>query len=232
MSNVVLSLGGVTFRDMEVPEKISFGGKQRLTVQKLIGGGQVVQALGLDDGLISFSGIFSGADAVTRAQMLDTARALGASLPLVWDGFFYRVVIGQFSAEYKKPNLIPFTISCVVVEDPLAALAQNVAPVANLVEGDLFAAMAMSGLAGVSLTGLSAASLAGFATVKSTLESKIEGTGQQVTSLAAQLNGAVTPEAGIGALGGLARAAGQLAGMSSMRGYINRAAANLGGALA
>ena len=81
MSKIVLTLGGVPFEDMEVPEKISFGGKQRVAVQNLIGGGRVVVALGLDDGEISFTGIFSGADAVARAQELDAARALGAQLP-------------------------------------------------------------------------------------------------------------------------------------------------------
>jgi hypothetical protein len=30
---VILTLGGVPFQDMEVPEKISFGGKQRVVVQ-------------------------------------------------------------------------------------------------------------------------------------------------------------------------------------------------------
>ena len=156
MSNVVLTLGGVPFQDMEVPEKISFGGKQRVAVQNLIGGGRVVSALGIDDGKISFSGIFSGSDAVSRAQLLDAARALGASIPLVWDSFFYTVVIEGFTAEYRKTNLIPFSITCVVVNDPLASLAALTAPIANLIGNDLSVASALSGQAGFSLAGLSA----------------------------------------------------------------------------
>ena len=38
MSNVILTLGGVPFQDMEVPERITFGGKQRVAVQTLLGG--------------------------------------------------------------------------------------------------------------------------------------------------------------------------------------------------
>ncbi|MCB5944118.1 hypothetical protein [Acidocella sp. KAb 2-4] len=60
MSKVTLTLGGVAFRDMEVPEAIGFGGRQRVAVQELLGGGRAVQVLGVDEGVITFSGIFSG----------------------------------------------------------------------------------------------------------------------------------------------------------------------------
>jgi hypothetical protein len=232
MSNVILTLGGVPFQDMEVPEKISFGGKQRVAVQNLIGGGRVVAALGLDDGEISFSGIFSGADAVRRAQLLDAARALGASLPLVWDGFFYTVIIEGFTAEYRKPNLIPFAITCVVVSDPLAALSALAAPVAALVGNDLSVAGALSGQAGISLDGISAASLAGFAGVQGVLTSVMGSSGAAVVTGAAQVNGAADAGAGVAAISGLGGASAQLAGASAMTGYVNRAASNLAGELA
>jgi hypothetical protein len=231
MSNVVLTLGGVPFQDMEVPEKINFGGKQRVAVQNLIGGGRVVSALGLDDGAISFSGIFSGADAVPRAQELDAARALGAQLPLVWGGFFYIVVIEQFTAEYRKPTLIPFTINCLVVSDPLAAAANLVAPLANLVGGDLTAAEALSGQAGVSLQGISATSLTGFAAVQGIVGAGIDAMGTSLSTASTALNGAVTPDAGVAALGQLGAVSGQLAGASAMQGYVSRAAKNLGASL-
>jgi hypothetical protein len=227
MSNVVLTLGGVPLQDMEVPEKITFGGKQRVAVQNLIGGGRVVSALGLDDGAISFAGIFSGADAVSRAQELDVARALGVQLPLVWGGFYYTVVIEQFTAEYRKPTLIPFAISCLVVSDPLAAAANLVAPLANLVAGDLDAAMALSGQAGVSLLGISAMSLTGFAAVQGALGAGINSMGASLGNAASALNGAVTPDIGIGALGRLGAVSAQLAGATAMQGYVSRAATNL-----
>jgi uncharacterized protein YciI len=166
---------------MEIPEKIAFGGRQRLAVQNLIGGGRVVNAIGLDDGEISFGGIFSGSDAVQRAQLLDAARALGASLPLVWDGFFFTVIIASFSAEYQKTNLIPFSISCTVVGDPLATIVSMAAPLASLVGSDLTTAAALSGQAGLSLSGLSATSLAGFSTVQAALSSALQSGGRHST---------------------------------------------------
>jgi hypothetical protein len=231
MSKVVLTLGGVAFQDMEVPEKINFGGKQRVAVQNLIGGGRVVSALGLDDGEISFAGIFSGADAVSRAQELDAARALGAQLPLIWGGFYYVVVIEGFAAEYRKPTLIPFTINCLVVSDPLAAAVNLVAPLGSLVAGDLSAALALSGQAGVSLQGITAESLAGFAAVQGALSVGIGSMGASLSAAASTLNGAVTPDAGVAALGRLGGVSGQLAGATAMQGYVNRAATNLSGLL-
>jgi hypothetical protein len=231
MSNVVLTLGGVPFQDMEVPEKISFGGKQRVVVQNLIGGGRVVSALGLDDGEISFAGIFSGTDAVSRAQELDVARALGAQLPLVWGGFYYTVVIEKFTAEYRKSTLIPFAITCVVVSDPLAALANLVAPLANLVAADLGIAETLSGQAGVSLQGISATSLAGFAAVQGALGAGIGSMGTSLNTAASALGGAVTPDEGVAAIGQLGAVSGQLAGATAMRGYVSRAAVNLGASL-
>jgi len=227
----VLTLGGVPFQDMEVPEKINFGGKQRVAVQNLIGGGRVVSALGLDDGAISFAGIFSGTDAVSRAQELDAARALGAQLPLVWSGFYYIVVIETFTAEYRKPTLIPFSITCVVVTDPLAAAVNLVAPLASLVSGDLAAALGLSGQAGISLQGLSAASLAGFAAVQGQLGVGISMMGGSLSAAASALNGAVTADTGVTALASLGAVSGQLAGAMAMQGYVNRAAANLGASL-
>jgi len=231
MSNVVLTLGGVPFQDMEVPEKINFGGKQRVAVQNLIGGGRVVSAMGLDDGAISFSGIFSGADAVSRAQELDAARALGAQLPLVWAGFYYIVVIESFTAEFRKPTLIPFSIDCLVVTDPLAVAANLVAPLANLVGGDLAAALALSGQAGTSLLGITATSLAGFGAVQGALTAGIGALGLSMNGASSVLNGAVTPDVGVAALGRLGAVTGQLAGATAMQGYVNRAAVNLGSLL-
>lgn len=226
MSDVILTLGGVAFQDMEVPEKILFGGQQRVAVQNLIGGGRVVEALGLDDGKISFSGIFSGRDAVSRVQLLDAARALGASLPLVWEGFFYEVVIESFAVEYCRPNWIPFSISCVVVNDPLASLAALVAPVADLVANDLTVASALGGQAGVSLGGLSAMSLTGLSVAQSALSGAIGSSGFAINSAALALNGAADVGAGVNAIGQLSAASSQLAALTNMRGYVNRAAEN------
>jgi len=229
MGKVSLTLGGVAFRDMEVPEAISFGGRQRVAVQELLGGGRTVQALGVDEGVITFSGIFSGADAAARAQLLDAARAAGVALPLVWDSFYYLVIVEAFAAEYRKQNLIPFEIVCVVVND---VMAEVVAPLASLVASDLAAAGGLSAQAGISLLGLGTGSMAGYAAVQGQVDTVMTGSGAAVSSAAGALDAASDAGTGAGILNGLSAGAAQLAAVANMRGYVNRAAANQGMALA
>lgn len=59
MSDIVLVLGPIAFADFEIPERIRFGGNQRLAVHQLPGGRRVVDALGRDDGEICWSGVFT-----------------------------------------------------------------------------------------------------------------------------------------------------------------------------
>jgi hypothetical protein len=87
-----LVLGPVLFADFEVPERIGFGGRQQLVIHQLPGGGRVIDALGRDDADISWSGFFSGEDAADRARVVDTLRAQGQPLPLIWDAFYYTVL--------------------------------------------------------------------------------------------------------------------------------------------
>jgi hypothetical protein len=232
MSQIVLTLAGVAFQDFEIPEKIQFGGGQRLAVNELIGGGRVVNPLGADDGEIIFRGIFSGDDASARAQLLDAARAIGAAIPLVWGEFFYSVVLAEFAAAFTKPWWIPFALRCVVVSDPVSALASFVTPAIDLIGADLSAATSLSGLAGISLDSLGGGSIAGFAAAQSGIAGAISTQGAAVTGAAAGINGAADAASGTAALGQLSAASAQLAGVTGLNGYVNRAAANILGQIA
>lgn len=231
MGDAVLLLGDVSFQDMEVPEAISFGGKQRLATQNVIGGGRVVEALGVDDGEISFEGIFSGADAALRAQMLDIARAQGEQLPMLWRGFYYNVVIADFIAEYRKPNLIPFSVRCVVVNDPQADGARFDVRASDLVASDIAAALNLSVQAGFPAGLMMAQNVAALGAVQTSIGAGLNASGAVLDEAAATLNGAITPVIGIKALGQMSESAGRLAGISGMAGYVNRAVLNLGFAL-
>ncbi len=226
MNNVVITLGGVPFQDFEVPERIVFGGGQRVAVHQLIGGGRVVDALGNEDGDIVFTGIFSGASAAERSQALDAARALGVAIPLVWESFFYTVLIKEFTAVYTKPWWIPFTLRCVVVSDPLAQVAALAAPVAALISNDVAAAAAYGVQAGLSLVGLEPASLAGFSSTQIAVNAGIASSGSNLAASSGNLGGAGDAYSGIAALNGSVAASGQLAALAGLKGYVNRAATN------
>ena len=227
MSRVILTLGGVPFRDFEVPEKITMEGSQRLAVHLLIGGGRVIDALGYDDGDIHFSGIFSGSDAAARTHALDAARALGAAVPLVWEGFFYWVVIAKYTADYVKPWWIPFSIRCSVVVDPASLVAALVAPLAALVESDVSSALSLSAQAGLGLVGLASPGYSGLAAAQAAIGGGVLAASGIVNAASGQISGAVDPQTGVSAMSQAVSGTGQLAALRAAAGYLGRASANL-----
>ena len=110
-----LMLGSVAFQAFEVPERLRFGGRQRLSVHILPGGGRVVDAMGADEGPLSWSGVFSGPDASARVRLLEGLRRDGLPLLLAWEGWRYTVVIETFDAEAMNPAWIPYKIKTCVV---------------------------------------------------------------------------------------------------------------------
>jgi hypothetical protein len=229
MSNVVVSLGGVPFQDFEVPERIAFGGAQRLAINQLIGGGRVVNALGVDDGEIVFSGIFSGSDAAGRVQALDLLRSTGTAVPFIWGEFFYIVVVAQFIVEYAKPWWIPFAVRCVVVTDPVAALGSAVAPLTNLISGDISNAVSFGGQSGISLAGLGTGPNGGYDAAITSIGNALSSGGGTLLANAASVSAAPDAATGVAAINGIQTSSSQIAALSAMRGYVSRAARNAAG---
>jgi len=226
MSNIVLTLGGVTFQDFEVPEKIALGSTQRVAVHELIGGGQVVDALGDAMGKISLAGVFSGADAAARAQILDGATALGAQLPMLWDSFFYTVIIETFRAEYEKPWWIPFWLVCQIVFDPVAAVTDAVSSLTDLIAGDVASAVALAPQAGLSLGLSGAPGATALGAAQGLVAGGIAASDAALTAGGALFNGAADAVSGAAGLTQLVGVSGQLAAVTGLSGYVNRAATN------
>jgi hypothetical protein len=226
MSNIVLTLGGVTFQDFEVPEKITLGNTQRVAMHELIGGGQVVDALGDAMGKIALAGVFSGADAAARAQSLEGATALGAQLPMLWDCFFYTVIIETFEAEYEKPWWIPFSLVCQIVFDPVAAVADSVSSLTNLVAGDVASAVALAPQAGLALGLSGVPGAAALAAAQGVVAAGITASDAALTAGGAFFDGAVDAVSGAAGLTQLVGVSGQLAAVTGLSSYINRAATN------
>ena len=118
---VALLLGPVLFESFELPERISFGGRQRMTVHVLPGGERVIDAMGREDAQVCWTGVFSGGEAAARARLLDGLRGDGGVWPLTWEAFFYSVVVAEFRADFTRTNWIPYRIACTVLRDEVAA---------------------------------------------------------------------------------------------------------------
>lgn len=120
-----VTLGPLVFQDYEVPERIPFGGQQRLVTHKLPGGDRITDAMGRDDAPIAWSGYFSGPGAMDRARQLDALRVAGDVLPLTWGGLYYSVQIESATLDYKYGSWIPYHISCCILRDEAAAQQQQ-----------------------------------------------------------------------------------------------------------
>lgn len=147
MTDGSITLGGYTFQDFEIPEEVSFGGKQQLKIQEMVGGQRYVDAMGPCPGDITWKGRFRGAGAIGNAQMINAMRISGAAVPLMWLGIFYLVVIEDFQPRTEKYYEVPYTIKLVVVDDPIQdAVGGLTSSLDSLVGGDLGAALSITGL--------------------------------------------------------------------------------------
>jgi hypothetical protein len=245
MSQVVLTLGPVSFAGFEIPERLSFGGAQRLAVHRLPGGARVIDAMGADDAPITWSGIFSGATASERALLLDAMRGAGLTLPLSWDVFFYSVIISEFHADYQAEFWIPYRISCTVVQDEVQFAEGIVASLTDQATSDLTMASTLAAGTTVSFAGTQAAlaatgattlgtsayvaAQASVGTLQTSLSTAIDQSATALASAAAPLSG-TNPLAAASALTNASSAAGTLASLSAAQGYVGRLATNLGNA--
>jgi hypothetical protein len=241
MSDTVLLLGPVVFQEFEIPPCINFGGRHRLALHRLPGGARIIDALGRDDAQITFSGIFSGSNATLRARSLDELRAIGLTLPLTWDVFFYTVLISEFHAEYRNSWWIPYQITCTVLSDEASALVQPLVSLATATLADLGSAASDALSAGFDLSPVQAALGAPGATIRgtaaystaqaslSTAQSSMAASiGAADTALAGvDLGSANSPDVGAARLLEATSLTGQLGSMTSARSYVSRAAVNL-----
>ena len=113
-----LTLGNVVFTDFEVPEYFVVGGKQKLVIHSLPGGGRVVDAMGPEDAPIRWSGVFSGQQAAERVRTLEGLRRSGQRQTLTWDAWRYTVVVQDFEANITSSSWIPYRLQLCVVMDP------------------------------------------------------------------------------------------------------------------
>lgn len=173
--------GIFNFSRYEVPEKIGFGGEQKLAVHELVGGVRVVDAMGRSDAPLEWSGLFQGETALERARYLDGLRAAGGALRLSWSEFDYQVVIQSFTADYQRRYQIPYRIACVVVENkssPITTIAS--AGIDGFIRDDMSLANGLAdGIGDGALSGL----MGGLNTAISTVSDFAKATASAINSV-------------------------------------------------
>lgn len=126
--NTQLILGGVPFNDLEIPEQITLGGEQIVTVHQLPAGVRVLDMLGANDDPIAWEGLFLGPSASTNARTLDALRRAGQVTTLVWWDLQFSVVIRKFKILWQKYFQVGYEIECIVLQDqsqPASSTPQN-----------------------------------------------------------------------------------------------------------
>ena len=176
-----LVIGNLILQGVEVPNRITIGGSQSVTIHKLPGGGRVIDAMGADDGAIAWRGLFIGPDAARRARNLDTIRVQGEPQLLSFGDYTFNVVVVQFAYDYQdRGMIINYRIKTEIVMDP-SSLVDAVPGLDLALQDDL----------GTSQTLLTTAAAA--ALTLATLAGKADA--EQITASAFSLN---TIAAGIG----------------------------------
>jgi hypothetical protein len=236
LSDVALVLGPVLFQDFEIPDRIGFGGNQRLAIHDMPGGQRVIDALGATPTDIVWQGVFSGPDATLRARTLDALRMQAAVLTLSWDVFFYNVVIRSFEASYRNSAWVPYQLCVSVLTDVAQLTPQTVGDLLTDVVADGASAASYAGAAGIDLSALQMSLTAPGATVLQTkgyLAATAALTSAQ-TSVQAGMNAADTSLGGYATgldsaadIAGMIGVAGNAASLSTSNAYLGRLGANM-----
>jgi hypothetical protein len=153
LQNSPIQVGSIDLQDFEIPQSVRFGGRYRVVVHSLGGGGRVVERLGPDDYEIQFRGTFSGPNAEVRARAFDNLRVSGEPVWLTWESFRRRVIITSLVAEYHSPWWIPYQLSCVVVDRPRIESNETVR-IVSAMSADLTSALAAAAGSMISLASL------------------------------------------------------------------------------
>jgi prophage DNA circulation protein len=196
-----VTLAGVQLTGFATPEKMPFGGAQRLTIHKLPGGARIIDAMGADDRDPSWSGYLMGPAAATMARQLDAIRVAGATVALTWPGFTRQVVVSSFEPDYATGGfVIPYRITCTIVPQPPPSAAAGPSP----------------------LTSLLGPSLAGAVTSVTSAVSQVTGMVSAAVGQAQGVLSAIAPIVGlVGGAGLLSKAAGFLASASGLSGTVS-----------
>ena len=101
-----LIIGTMILQDYEVPSHITVGGSQAVTVHKLPGGGRIIDAMGPDDGVVAWHGLFVGSGAAQRARNLDVMRIQGMPQVLSFGDYTFNVVVVHCEYDYQERGAI------------------------------------------------------------------------------------------------------------------------------
>lgn len=255
-SDQSVTFGDFVFNGWEIPEKVSWGGQQRMTVHKFVGGTRFIDVMGVDNQEVSWSGRFLSPDAASRADQVDQMRKAGAALELIFAGRYYIALISNFVADQAMQWHVPYRISFTILSDnsfvpppvptPLQAVSEDINAVSAIpVAPPLLAAQLAIAAIPALMVGMTTIAPSAAATVA--LASAVTAAAVQVTvaqtAADAQIAALTATEVTVGTLAGATTVVGAVASMQgalaatyasasavAMSGYIDRTSINIANA--
>lgn len=255
LSDQTVSIGPIILEGWEIPEKVTWGGAQRMTVHKLVGGMRYIDVMGEDNAEVSWSGRFLSSDAAFRADQIDLFRKSGELVDVVFAGRYYSAVISQFTAEQLTQFHIQYQISFTILADEssvtppadptaLVAVTNDIVAITSMaiVAPELLAAQAAAAvipplLAPMAAIQIGAAATIAVATAIGTTAAlvntaQVAAEGQMIAIAAASvatatLAGATTVVGAVAQMNQAAASTFALASAASMGAYAARAALNV-----
>lgn len=255
-SDQSVTIADIVLEDWEIPEKVSWGGAQRMTVHKMVGGTRYIDIMGQDNAEVSWSGRFLSPDASFRADQLDLIRKSGALIDVVFAGRYYSAVISSFTAQQVTQFHLTYSISFTILADESSVFPPPEPTVLLMVSADiatlvalaivapqLAAAQIAATLIPPLLLPLAALQIGAVATTAvvgaigttvalvNTAQAAAEGQVGAIADLAlttATLAGATTVVGAVEQMNAAASATFALASAVQMGAYANRAAMNVG----
>ena len=237
-----VSLGPYTLESFEIPNAIRYGGRQRLAVHDLPGGGRLTDVLGGSDNDIVFGGIISGSDADTKAQLLDALRISGLTVPLFWSEQYFIVIVAEAQFDYRKPWWIPYQLRCSVQSNLVYGIAATALSAATSIVTDLASAAgllatvpatlssaqaAISAIGGTTLgTGAYGQSVATVTAAQTDLSENVTNTGAALPEFDLGLY-TTEPASAAAAVTSITGTSGQLASLTAARGFVGRGLSTL-----
>nr|WP_321986648.1 hypothetical protein [uncultured Lichenicoccus sp.] len=237
-----LILGPVLFSGHEVPARIKVGGQHTVSIHRLPGGGRIIDAMGPDEGAISWTGYFTGPAATARARVVDAIRQNGEPVGLSFGDYAFNVVVIHFDYDIQdRGAVISYRIRAEILPSATSLVDNTAGSIAASISNDLLTAISVlpGGAAGSSFsqaqvlmagaaapTSTQTLALVGVAMSAggSALQGAMSVTGAGLVTGGGTFGTGITPPP---SLNGLAQDAGSLASMTQSAGYVNRSQSSL-----
>lgn len=139
ITSLLFTVGSVAFFGFEAPEVLrGVGGTQSLAEHDFPGGVRTQQVFGSFPSKVSWSGIFTGTDALLRMREVDRLRVAGVEVPLIYGNTMLLGIVEKFEAMPKHQWLIPYEMTfCPRIDQTSGSVLDELISIVSLINSAL-----------------------------------------------------------------------------------------------